>query len=113
MADHRPGPLLPIPGGSLWLTASMWIGSIVFGWRHQVPWLVVPPIAFISYALLEIGRNSAWAKREMGLTEGQVIEAWKSGLPFRGYSTFMFVNPLVSWGIFGVAWVASAYLLGT
>jgi hypothetical protein len=113
MADRRPGPLLPIPGGSLWLTAAIWICSIIFGWQHQVLWLVVLPIAFIGYALLEVGRNSAWTKRDMGLTGGQVIEAWKSGLPFRGYGTFMFVNPLVGAGIFGVAWVASAYWSGT
>jgi hypothetical protein len=113
MADRQrfqtpvPGPLFPFPGGSLWLTGAIWVGSIVFGWMHQALWLIVPPIAFITYALLEVGRGSAWAKREMGLTGRQVINSWISGLPFRGYGTFMFANPVISWLIFGVAWAAS------
>ena len=106
-----PGPLLPVPGGSLWLSAAMFIGSIVFGWMHQALWLIVPPILFIAYALLEVGRSSAWAKREMGLTGRQVINTWMSGLPFRGYGRFMFVLPAISWVIFGVAWAASSFYL--
>jgi hypothetical protein len=108
-----PGPLFPVPGGSLWLTAVMWIGSIIFGWMHQALWFVVPPIAFVAYALLEIARGSAWAKREMGLTGREVIGAWKSGLPFRGYGTFMFINPAISWAIFGVVWAASSLYLSS
>src|SRR4051812_28235021 len=89
-----PGPLHP--NGSLWLMAITGIGSAVFGWMHQALWLVVPPIAFIAYALLEIGRGSAWARREMGLTWRNVFDAWISGLPFRGYGNFMFLNPLIN-----------------
>jgi hypothetical protein len=114
VADHpgfhtpRPGPLHP--NGSLWLLAMSSIGSAIFGWMHQAPWLVAPPIAFIVYALLEIGRNAAWAKREMGLTGRHVADTWMSGRPFRGYGGFMFGGPAMNFVIFGVAWAASSYL---
>jgi hypothetical protein len=114
MADPRgfrtqsPGPLIPIPGGSLWLTAAIWIGSVGFGWMHEVLWLVVPPIAFIGYAVLEEARGSVWAKREMGITWRNVIDTWMSGRPLRGYGGFMFGNPALSFVIFGVASAVSS-----
>jgi hypothetical protein len=49
-----PGPLLP--NGSILLMLVTWVGSVVFGWRHQALWLPVPPVAFITYAVLEVGR---------------------------------------------------------
>jgi hypothetical protein len=87
-----------------------WLASIAFGWMHQVWWLIVPPIAFIGYAALEVARNDAWAKREMNLTWGQVAMAWMSGASFRGYGRFLFVNPLVGFVLFGITWAASSIL---
>jgi hypothetical protein len=96
------------PNGSILLMLVTWIGSVVFGWMHQALWLPVPPVAFISYALLEVGRNSAWAKREMDLTWRSIFDTWVSGLPFVGYGRFMFGNPAVGLVLFGLAWVASS-----
>jgi hypothetical protein len=39
------------------------LGSIVFGWKRQILWLAAPPILFIGYAFLEVGRGGAWGKR--------------------------------------------------
>jgi hypothetical protein len=77
---------------------------------HQVLWLVVPPIAFIVYAVVEEARGSAWAKREMGLTWRSVIDTWMSGRPFSGYGGFMIGNPVINFVIFGVSWGASQLL---
>jgi hypothetical protein len=88
--------------------AIIGIGSVVFGWMHQALWLIVPPIAFIAYAVAEEARGSAWAKREMGLTWRNVIDTWMSGRPFRGYGGFMFGNPAMAFVIFGVFWAASS-----
>jgi hypothetical protein len=106
VAPSRRGPLLP--NGSILLLLVTCIGSVVFGWMHQALWLPIPPVAFITYALLEVGLNSAWAKREMGLTWRQIFNTWISGLPFRGYGGFMFGNPAVSLVLFGLAWAASS-----
>ena len=111
MVGHRrpktnvPGPLHS--NGSLLLLAGTCIGSVVFGWMHQVLWLLVPPIAFVVYMLLEVGRNSAWAKREMDLTWRNIFDSWMSGLPFRGYGNFVFANPVINFVVFGFAWAVS------
>jgi hypothetical protein len=72
-----------LPGDGL-LQVGTWIGSVVFGWMHQPLWLAVPLIAFMAFKLVQVGLQSAWAKRELGLTTRQVFESWMSGLPFRG-----------------------------
>jgi hypothetical protein len=102
-----PGPLHP--NGSLWVMGITLMGSLVFGWLHQLLWLIVPPIAFIGYAFLEVGRTDAWAKREMDLTGRQVADAWISGRSFRGYGRFMFGNPLMNFFVFGATWVAPSF----
>jgi hypothetical protein len=35
------------------LTYSSLIGSVIYGWQHNIAWLVVPVAAFGIYALLE------------------------------------------------------------
>lgn len=100
-----PGPLFP--NGSFWLLIITIIGSIVFGWQHEALWLIVPPAAFFLYAVIEQARGSAWAKREMGLTWGNVMDTWMSGRPFNGYGGFLLGNPLITFVAFGLAWVVS------
>jgi hypothetical protein len=100
------GPLHP--NGSILLLLVTCVGSVLFGWMHQALWLPVPPIAFITYAVLEVGRGSVRAKREMDLTWGQIFRTWMSGLPFRGYGQFIFGNPAMGLVLFGLAWVASS-----
>jgi hypothetical protein len=104
---YPPGPLHP--NGSMLLLLTTSVASVVFGWMHQALWLPVPPIAFMTYALLEVGRKSVWAKKEMQLTWGQIFKTWMSGLPFRGYGGFMFLNPAVVLVLFGLAWAASTF----
>jgi hypothetical protein len=76
---------------------------------HQALWLVAPPVLFIGYALLQVGRGSAWAKREMDLTWRNILDTWMSGQPFRGYGNFMFLNPVINFVVFGVAWAVSSF----
>jgi hypothetical protein len=112
MVDHRgfktemPGPL---PGSFLLLPGTL-IGSVVFGWMHQALWLVAPLILFIGYALVEEGRGSLWAKREMNLTWHNVFDTWMSGRPLRGYGGFMFGSPVINFLVFGFAWAVSSLL---
>jgi hypothetical protein len=103
---NAPGPLLP--NSTFLLLAGTCIGSVVFGSMHQALWLPVPPIAFVVYTLLEVGRGSAWAKREMDLTWRNVFDTWMSGLPFRGYGNFVFLNPVINFVVFGFAWAVSS-----
>jgi len=103
---EMPGPL---PGTFILLPATL-IGSVLFGWMHQALWLVAPPILFIGYAVLEEGRGSLWAKREMNLTWRNVFDTWMSGRPLNGYGGFMFLNPLINFVVFGIAWAASSLL---
>jgi len=63
----EPPGSLPGPNGSDLFFVGTLLGSILFGWMHQLLWLAAPPFLFISYALLETGRSSLWAKREMDL----------------------------------------------
>jgi len=60
------------------LVFGTWVGSIVFGWKHQPYWLAVPPVVFIGYMLFLVGSHSAWAAREPGLETREIFQTWKS-----------------------------------
>lgn len=52
-----PGPMLRLDSlmrdMQRLLTYGSLIGSVIYGWRHDVAWLVVPVAAFAIYAIIE------------------------------------------------------------
>ncbi len=49
------------------LIFGIWAGSIVFGWKQQPYWLIVPLVVCIAYTVSLIGRHSTWAATGPGL----------------------------------------------
>ncbi len=49
------------------LIFAMWAGSIVFGWKQQRYWLVVPTVVCAAYIAFFIFRHNAWAAKGLGL----------------------------------------------
>jgi len=60
------------------LIFGLWLGSIVFGWKQQPSWLVVPTVACIAYTASLIGRHSTWAVKVLGIGRRKVFEMWMS-----------------------------------
>lgn len=56
-----------------------WAGSIVFGWKQQPYWLVVPLVVCIAYTVFLIRRHSARAARGLGLGRHKLFELWMAG----------------------------------
>ena len=55
-----------------------WAGSIIFGWKQQPLWLVVPLAICIAYTFFLIGRHSAWAARGLGAGRREIFATWTS-----------------------------------
>ena len=61
------------------LIFGIWAGSILFGWKQQPYWLIVPLVVCIAYMLFFIDRHSAWAATGLGLAERRIYEMWMFG----------------------------------
>ena len=61
------------------LILGIWAGSIIFGWKVQPYWLVVPLVVCIAYTVFLIRRHSTWAASELGLGRRKIFETWMSG----------------------------------
>jgi Flp pilus assembly pilin Flp len=58
---------------------GIWAGSVVFGWKQQPYWLIVPLVVCIAYTVSLIGRHSTWAARGLGLARRRIYAMWMSG----------------------------------
>ena len=61
------------------LIFGLWLGSIVFGWKQQPYWLIVPSAVCIVYTVSLIGRHSTWAATGPGLAGRRICEMWMTG----------------------------------
>ena len=61
------------------LIFGIWAGSVVFGWKQQPYWLIVPLVVCIAYTVSLIGRHDAWAAKGLGLGRRKMVETWMSG----------------------------------
>ncbi len=59
------------------LISGMWAVSIVFGWKQQPYWLVVPTVVCAAYMAFFIFRH--WAAKGLGLGRRKMFETWMSG----------------------------------
>jgi hypothetical protein len=60
------------------LIFGIWVGSIIFGWKQQPYWLVVPLVVCVAYVISLIGRHSTWAVKVLGIGRRKVFEMWMS-----------------------------------
>jgi hypothetical protein len=58
------------------LIFGIWAGSIIFGWKQQPYWLIVPSAVCIVYTVSLIGSHSTWAATGPGLAGRRICEMW-------------------------------------
>ena len=59
---------------------GIWAGSIVFGWKQQSQWLVVPTVVCAAYIAFLICRDNAWAAKGFSLARREIFERRSSWL---------------------------------
>ena len=59
---------------------GIWAGSIVFGWKQQSLWLVVPTVVCAAYIALLICHDKAWAAKGFSLARRKILERHSSWL---------------------------------
>jgi len=61
------------------LIFGLWLGSIVFGWKQQPSWLVVPTVACIAYASFLSCRHSSGAAGRLRRGRQKIYQACMAG----------------------------------
>jgi Flp pilus assembly pilin Flp len=61
------------------LIFGIWVGSIIFGWKQQPYWLIVPLAVCVVYTVSLIGSHSTWAATGPGLAGRRICEMWMTG----------------------------------
>ena len=79
---------------------AAWAGSIIFGWKQQPFWLIVPLAICIAYTSFLIGRDSAWAARGPGLRRREIFATWTSARA-AGVALFGLLRTFLSAGVKG------------
>lgn len=81
---------------------GLWAGSIMFGWKQQPHWLVVPVVVCASYIVFLICREHAWAANGVSLARRKVFERCRSWLK-NSWSRYVEKNFSLFWAAAGKA----------
>jgi Flp pilus assembly pilin Flp len=82
---------------------GLWAGSIVFGWKQQPHWLVVPMVVGAPYVAFLICRDHAWAAKGFSLARQKIFERRRNWLKSPWMLRYVEKNLLLFWAVAGKA----------